>query len=164
MFVLTLTWASISSYPLPRHTYHREGFSYISQLDGEGLACLPKPHFNASLNSWPSMIVFKAVKPQHPFLSFIIYVCGLRKKLMQGKSCHRGIQIAWVWHWSYWPCMGMLFSLIYFHLLFLWLFIFLLLFYCALFSLCAFLASYCSFTRLILAVCLSVSLWLFLAL
>lgn len=57
------------------------GFSYISQLDGERLAGLPKPHFTASLNLWPSMMAFKAVKPQRPSLSFIIYVCGLRKKV-----------------------------------------------------------------------------------
>lgn len=93
------------------------GFSYMSHLDGEGLACLPRPRFTASLNLWPSMIVFKAVKPQHLSIRFIIYVCGQGKKLMQGKSSRWAIQIAWVWHWSYWPSMGMLSSLIYFQLL-----------------------------------------------
>lgn len=108
--------------------YLSRGFSNISRLNGEGLACLLKPHFIASLNPWPSMIAFKAVKPQIPCLSFIIYVCGLRKKLLQGKSFHRGIQIASVWHWLYLPSMGMLFSLICFQLLLLCLFI-----YCSLF-------------------------------
>lgn len=136
------------------------GLSYISQSDGVRLACLPKPHFTASLNLWPSMIAFKAFKPQHPSLSFIISVCGLSKKLMWGKNCHRGIQIACVWHQTYWPSMGMLFSLIYFQLLLLCLFMFFIaVFFFLLILLFPFLPSLLLFlSPLFLAVCLFVSL------
>ena len=78
------------------------GFSYVlwSGWRGAWLA-FRSLIFTASLNPWPSVIAFKAVKPQHPSLSFIIYVCGLRGgkkkiKLMRRKSRRRGIQIAWV--------------------------------------------------------------------
>lgn len=58
------------------------GFGYVSRSDGEerggGWLAFRSLIFTASLNPWPSMIAFKAVKPQHPSLSFIIYVCGLR--------------------------------------------------------------------------------------
>ena len=55
------------------------GFSYVlwSGWRGAWLA-FRSLIFTASLNPWPSVIAFKAVKPQHPSLSFIIYVCGLR--------------------------------------------------------------------------------------
>lgn len=86
------------------------GLSYVSQLDAVRLACLAKPRFTASLNSHPTMFAFKGFKPQRPCLSFIISVCGRRKKLMWGKNCHSGIQIAWVWHQTNWPRMGTLFD------------------------------------------------------
>lgn len=83
-------------------------------------------------------------------LCFILYVCGRRKKV---KSSHSGIHVAWVWHRSYWP--SMLFSLIYFQLSLLCLFMFFiaLLFsfplfplYCLFFSLRLFLYLFVSFS------------------
>lgn len=131
VFMLTLRQQSISSYPLPQNTYQQE-VSVVSLVwirVWGGRCWLPSGdfwifHFTASLNLWSSMIIIKAVKPQHLSLRFIINVCGQwkkKKKLMRGKSSHWGIPIAWVWHWPYWP--SMLFSLIYFQLLFLYLFV-----------------------------------------
>lgn len=64
VFMLTLTWALISSHPPPQHTYHGEVSVTSLNWMKRGLACMPEPHFTASLNPWPSMIAFKAVKPQ----------------------------------------------------------------------------------------------------
>lgn len=142
------------------------GFGYISQLDGErgGLARSPKPHFTASLKpAGPAWSLLKQSSRSVSPFSFIIYVCGLRKKkkLMRGKGRHWGIQIASVWLRSYWPSMGTLFSLIYFQLLLLCLFMFFIALSFSLdiaLSLSPFL--YCSFS-FFLAVCLFVSRSLF---
>lgn len=83
VFMLTLTRALISSCPPPQRTYHREAsVTSLVRMErkegGGGWLAFRSLIFTASLNPWPSMIAFKAVKPQHPSLSFIIYVCGLR--------------------------------------------------------------------------------------
>lgn len=47
-----------------------------------------KLHFTALLNL-QTMITFKVVKPQHFSLSFIIYLCGLKKELLREKLPQR---------------------------------------------------------------------------
>lgn len=125
-FVWPKMWAAkypspVFVLPIPAADWEDESAACLCGLrrhlkSAKAFSCIPFSHGYRLQGSARSLS--KQSSRSFPSLCFIFCVCGLReKKLIGGGSCHRGIQIVWVWPRPLWPSRRTLFSLIMFDLI-----------------------------------------------